>query len=81
MMSEYLHHVGRRAELRQKKMSLKIAAGSHFESLRLALDPLVDLEDLEIEKIITLAAALTERVTDLREIQAQLEAIDRIIGQ
>lgn len=79
-MSEYLQQVGRRAELRQKRQGLKIAIGSHVESLRLALDPLADPAGLDPEKIISLAAILAERVTDIQEIDSQLAAIAKIIG-
>jgi len=79
-MSEYHQHVGRRVELRQKRKSLEITAGSHLESLRLALDILADPGDLDAEKIISLAAVLAERITDIQEIDAQLAAISKAIG-
>lgn len=79
-MSEYLEHMGRRAELRQKLMSLKIMADSHRESLRLALDPVAEAGDLDAEKIMLLAAALAEAVTDIKETESRLAAIANIIG-
>lgn len=80
-MSEYLNNVGRRAELRQEAVTVRIAAESHFQSLRLALDPMTPMAELDVEKIVTLAAALAERITEAQEIQAKLKAIRDIIGE
>jgi UDP-N-acetylglucosamine enolpyruvyl transferase len=80
-MSEYLQQLGRRQELREKLIGLKINADSHRESLRLALDPTVDVSELAAEKILVLAAALAEGLTDIQEVEARIEAVDKIIGK
>lgn len=80
-MSEYLQNVGRRAELRQTAVRLKIAVDSHRESLRLALDPTADAADLDAEKILVLAAALAEKLTELRAAEEGVRAIEKIIGK
>lgn len=80
-MSEYLQHVGRRAELRQELIQVNIAADSHRESLRLALDPTAPVDTLDAGKIISLAAALSEKITVAWELKANLAAIEKIIGK
>ena len=80
-MSEYLQHIGRRTELRQELMRLNITIDSHRESLRLALDPTTDGPDLEADKILSLAAVLAERISEVTEIRAKLASIEKIIGK
>lgn len=80
-MSEYHAHLGRRAELRQALINLKAAVDSHRESLRLALDPALEPGELDEGRILSLAALLSERIGQIREAQAKIEAINRIIGQ
>lgn len=80
-MSEYCYHVGCRVELREKLHSLRISAASHLESLRMALDPVGDFIKLDDARIMKLAAALAEEITEARETAAKIEAINRIIGK
>ena len=80
-MSEYLINAGRREQLRNEARRLAITADSHQESLRLLLAPTVNGADLPAEKILSLAAALAENVTALREVQAKIKAVNDLIGQ
>jgi len=80
-MSEYCHHVGCRVELREKLSGLRISAASHLESLRMALDPVTDFLNLDDVKIVRLAVALAEEISEGKEAAAKIEAINKIIGK
>ena len=62
-MSEYCYQIGCRVELREKLHGLRISAASHVESLRMALDPVDDFLELDDERIMKLAAALSEEIS------------------
>ena len=80
-MSEYLQNIGRRAELRRELVNQNITIGSHLESLRLTLDPVIEGAELDEAKILSLAAVLAERISEAKEIKAKLTAIEKIIGK
>ena len=79
-MSEYLTQVGRRAQLRETALKLKIQADSHRTSLRQLLDPLAEPADLPAGQILALAGLLAEVVTELKETEAKIKAVGEIIG-
>ena len=80
-MSEYHQHIGRRVELREKVSGLRMSAASHLESLRMALDPVTDFLNLDEEKIVRLAVALGEEISEGKGAAAKIEAINKIIGK
>ncbi len=51
------------------------------ESLRAELNPISKALELNEEKIMVLAAGLAEKIGELREIEAKLIAIKKIIGK
>ena len=80
-MSEYFTNLGRREELRREKVKKSILADEMRDSLRAGLNPVSQALELDEEKIMVLAAGLAEKIGRLREIEAGLDAIKKVIGK
>ncbi len=80
-MSEYFTNLGRREELRREKVKISILADEMRDSLRAELNPVSEALKLDEEKIMVLAAGLVEKIGRLREIEAGLNAIKKVIGK
>ncbi len=80
-MSEYFTNLGRREELRREKVKISILADEMRDSLRAELNPVSEALKLDEEKIMVLAAGLAEKIGRLREIEAGLDAIKKVIGK
>ncbi len=80
-MSEYFTNLGRREELRQERVKASIMAEEMRDSLREELNPACKAARLNEEKIMILAASLAEKIGELREIEAGLDAIKKVIGK
>lgn len=80
-MSEYLMNLGRREELKRERVRVSILADELRHNLRLELSPPMQPVGLDEEKIMILAAGLAEKIGHLKEIEAGLEAIKKVIGK
>lgn len=80
-MDERTQRLGQRAELRQERGRLVPELAALRDQLRLKLDPVAEVAELPGEEIATLAAALAGRQSRLRELDAKLATLARILGQ
>ena len=80
-MSEHLKFLGRRQELEQKKLSLKIQIEGLVKNLRDALDPFEAIENLRVDAIAEWSFELAGAYDGYRAILEELRKIKEILGR
>lgn len=79
-MGEREMNLGRRESLRQVEKRMEAEVVSHRDSLRAALPPAADVEDVDGERVVALAMALHEKLLELRGVRKKISILDRELG-
>lgn len=79
-MSERTEYLGQRVELRQKRMMLSAAIEAERDRLRGLVNPISELRDLDGELILAQAMSLSQRLAELKAMDAKLAKLAEILG-
>lgn len=80
-MSEYRENVGHREELRHKRKRIVAEITSHRDSIRAALPVLEEVQDINGEYVVQLAALLLEAQVELRSVDRQITVLNGKLGE
>lgn len=75
-----LEEMGQREELRTRRKIIAAEIASHRDSLRHALPPTGEPEDIDGEYVMALGIKLNERVEELRGVMRKIAALERNLG-
>lgn len=79
-MSERLENIGKRAELKMERARLSTECESLRSSLRRALPPEEEVASLDSEKILNLALALNQSLTEFMAIDKKIRVLNDVLG-
>lgn len=77
----YFEYKGQLEDLKKRRQLCESAINSHRESLRNALNPITDIEDIQSEYIMELGITLRERCLDYKEYSKKIAVLSREIGE
>lgn len=80
MRSEHQKNLGHLTEKNLEAKSLKLKIEALRDSIRDVLDPIEEVEDLEVEKMMALASELAEAYTDYIEILGKIKNVKKMLG-
>lgn len=75
-----LEEMGRREELRTRRKIIAAEIASHRDSLRHALPPTGEPEDIDGEYVMALGIKLNERVEELRGVMRKIAVLESNLG-
>jgi hypothetical protein len=79
-MSERTQYLGQRVELRQKRKILAVDIDAQRDRLRGLLNPLTESGDLDGDGILDQAMSLSQRLEELKGVDAKLTKLTVILG-
>ncbi len=79
-MSERTHFIGQRVELRRKRQLLAVDIEAQRDRLRGLLSPIAEVGTLEGDGILDQAMSLSQRLAELKALDAQLAKLAEILG-
>lgn len=79
-MSERTEYLGQRVELRQKRQLLAVDVEAQRDRLRALLNPLAEVGELNGDTILDQAMSLSQRLQELKGLDAKLAKLTEILG-
>lgn len=76
----YFEYKGQMEDLKKRRQICESAINSHRESLRAALNPALDIEDIQSEYIMELAIALREDCLEYNNYSKKIAVLSREVG-
>lgn len=76
----YYEYKGQMEDLKKRRQICESAINSHRESLRSALNPVLDIEDIQSDYIMELSIALREHCLEYAEYSKKIAVLSREIG-
>lgn len=77
----YYEFKGQMEDLKKRRQICESAINSHRESLRAALNPVLDIEDIQSDYIMELSIALREHCIEYTEYSKKIAVLSREIGE
>jgi hypothetical protein len=81
MMSEYAENLGRRVELRQKRLQIVAQCEALRDQNRRILNPVDDVSCIDRDAYLSSSVALHQSLEELAALDRQLAKIDSILGK
>lgn len=76
----YFEYKGQLEDLKRRKQLIEAEINSHRESLRNALNPITDIDDIPSEYIMELGITLREKCVQHKEYSQKIAVLSREIG-
>ncbi len=77
----YFEFKGQLEDLKKRRQICESAINSHRESLRGALNPITDIDEIPSDYIMELAITLRERCVEYKEYSKKIAVLSREIGE